>query len=281
MFNVQSVTKVVIFIGCIVAVYYFYRWLAGAGELKDGIVYSNTDTGLLAMSKNPTAFGDTVVPSLYAGGEFSISTWIYVTNWSINKGVNKTFLTLSGGGGTSQTMIMYLGQNVNKLGIRVSYDTPDYSGSGSKLDSTQMAKIMGGVTPYTDVAGDFKKCDIESVDLQRWVNITTVLSGRTLDVYIDGKLSRSCVLGGLFTVDGDKPTMVLGGPTGFGGYIGQTRAANYAYSPDQVYTNYLNGPTDMSWWTQLINSFPNYFAKCKMNPDVLSALPVTINVSSG
>jgi hypothetical protein len=176
---------------------------------------------------------------------------------------------LSGGGGTSQTMIMYLGQNVNKLGIRVS--------STKALDSTQFNSIIEGSTPYTDVAADFKMCDIETVDLQKWVNITAVLSGRTLDVYIDGKLSRSCVLEGTFTTDGDKTTVTLGGttpatdsrsgtitvPNGFGGYIGNTRAANYAYSPDQVYNTYLKGPTNDSIWSQLVSSLDIWSAKCE------------------
>jgi hypothetical protein len=100
-------------------------------------------------------------------------------------------------------------------------------------------------------------CDIESVDIQKWVNITAVLSGSNLDIYIDGKLSRSCVLGGLFKVDSGSPTLILGGANGFGGLIGKTRAANFAYSPDQVYKNYQDGPFNSSMFSNL--SFSNLF----------------------
>jgi hypothetical protein len=204
------------------------------------------------MSPTSTVFTTGAMPPLYGGGEFSISTWIYVTNWGINKGKNKVFLTLSGGANAFSTLVMYLGQNINKLGVRVTSDTTDAS---TTLDSSQMTLLRSGVTPYTDVASDFKKCDIESVDLQRWVNITAVLSGRTLDIYMDGKLSRSCVLNGVYKVDGDTSTLTLGGPSGFGGYIGQTRGANYAYSPDQVYLNYLNGPFNTSLLSQILGFF--------------------------
>jgi len=202
----------------------------------------------------PTVYSGKELPALYGGGEYSISTWVYITNWATNKLNNKIFLTLSGGGtgsGGFKTLVMYLGQNVNKLGVRISHDNVSSVGASNKLDSTQMQKIKDGITPYTDAAGDFKKCDIETIDLQRWVCITVTMSGRTTDIYIDGKLSRSCVMDSMFMVDSSIPTLEVGGPQGFSGYIGITRAANFAYSPDQVYRNYQKGPFSSSWATWL------------------------------
>ena len=257
-----------------VCLYYMYRWLYGSGDMVDTIIYDNTSSGMLAMSSKPSIFASNIVnspnvPPLYGGGEYSISTWIYVTNWGINSGKNKVFLTLSGGGGSYSTVVMYLGQNTNKLGVRTStgniITSTSPSGVAGNLDKTQMDKIANGIMPYSDVAGDFMKCDIEYVNLQRWVNITVVLSGRTQDIYIDGKLSRSCVLNGLFTVDGDQSTLVLGGPGGFGGYIGLTSAANFAYSPDQVYKKYQDGPFDNSLWNRLKNYFKNASVNVNLN----------------
>jgi len=48
-------------------------------------------------------------------------------------------------------------------------------------------------------------------------------------------------------VDANTPTLELGGADGFGGYIGKTRAANFAYSPDQVYKHYQSGPFESAW----------------------------------
>jgi hypothetical protein len=59
----------------------------------------------------------------------------------------------------------------------------------------------------------------------------------------------------MFKVDGDKPTVILGGLNGFGGLIGTTKVANFAYSPDQVYKNYQNGPLDTSIWTKIKGYF--------------------------
>jgi hypothetical protein len=233
-----------------VVLYYLYKWLTGSEESQDMVIYSNQGDGLVAIKEN--IFEKKYIPTIYGGGEYSISTWIYVNNWAANSGKNKVFLTLlsgSLGAGMIATVVMYLGQRQNKLGIRISHEGSEATAT---ITGEQLRAITDGVPPYTDVATDFKKCDIEQVDLQKWVNINLVMSGRTADVYIDGKLSRSCVLPGMFKVADPNSTMLmLGTPSGFGGYIGTTQAANFAYSPDQVYRIYQNGPVDNSFWAQL------------------------------
>jgi len=258
------VFKVAVFALIALALYYFYKWLNGSGELTDVVIYTNTTDGLPAYDlTKPTTFSpaNSDIPMLFEGGEYSFSTWIYINNWVVNKGYNKPFFSLSGGSGSFMTTVLYLGQNVPKLGIRTSVSDGTAGSSGLNLSNTELSKIRPltgngfGISPYTDAGGDFKLCDVESIDLQRWVNITVVLSGRTQDVYIDGKMSRSCVLPGMFKVGGDQPTIVLGGPYGFGGLIGTTKAANFAYSPDQVYKIYQNGPLDTSIWTKIKSYF--------------------------
>jgi len=230
------------------SMYQLYKWLGGGSDQKDYILYSSPGSGLPGKDTNAKIYTTPNVPGIYPGGEVSISTWVYVTNWGINPGKNKVILTLSGGAPAASgynTLVLYLGQNTNKLGVRVSYgDTTKLTlGSGG-----EMGKLINGTGIYSDSAIDptFKNGDIDDVPLQKWVNITAVLAGRTLDVYIDGKLSRSTVLPGMYLVDSDKPTVTLGGPDGFGGLIGQTRVANFAYAPDQVYKNYYSGPFDNS-----------------------------------
>ncbi|NBV77156.1 hypothetical protein EBR66_03275 [bacterium] len=89
-------------------------------------------------------------------------------------------------------------------------------------------------------------CDLPEVDLQRWTLITVVLNGRTIDVYLDGKLRRSCMASSYFRVD---PTGVRANITDFGGfdgYTGYTAVANYAMNPDEIYRAYLSGPNGLS-----------------------------------
>jgi len=240
----RIVILVVLAILMLISLYYLWKWLYGNSDMEDLIIYSSPSDGLPANDTKVTTFSGKQVPQIYPGGEYSISTWIYVTNWGIRKGYNKPFLILSGGAPEStgyMTLVMYLGQFTNKLGVRVSSDGAD-STSHTLTFTNSLTAIVAGQSPYTDASTDFKKCDIESIDLQKWVNIVAVLTGRSIDIYIDGKLSRTCLLDGLFKADGDVPTLRLGGPTGFGGIIGMTRAANFAYSPDRIYSYYQEGP---------------------------------------
>ena len=89
-------------------------------------------------------------------------------------------------------------------------------------------------------------CDLPEIDLQRWTMITVVLTGRTIDVYLDGKLSRSCVSSSFYKVDptGVKPVITDRG--GFDGYTANTAVANYAMNPDEIYRSYLSGPDGAS-----------------------------------
>jgi hypothetical protein len=86
-------------------------------------------------------------------------------------------------------------------------------------------------------------CDLPEIDMQRWTMITVVLTGRTIDVYIDGKLSRSCLGASYFKVDPTGVTPVITARGGFDGHTANVSVANYAMNPDEIYRNYLTGPT--------------------------------------
>jgi len=90
-------------------------------------------------------------------------------------------------------------------------------------------------------------CDIPEIDLQRWTMITTVLSGRTIDVYIDGKLSRSCINKSYYKVDPTGVKMKLVDRGGFDGYIGNTTVGSYSMNPDEIYRAYQSGPQGSSF----------------------------------
>ncbi len=241
-----------------IAVYYLYRFMQGSDEKQDMVVYSMAGRGLVGTKE--TVFDTNNIPTLYGGGEYSVSLWVYVNNWGLSKGKNKRILKIvSGGSAGYASLVIYMGQYVNKLGVRTSFESAT-SPTGNNLDATKLVNIDNGTTPFSDTATDFQKCDIETIDLQRWVNVTVVLSGRTVDVYIDGKLSRSCVNEGLFKVaDPNTAQIIVGAPSSsgssLGGYIGSIRAANFAYTPDTIYQIYQQGPRDESILSQIKSWF--------------------------
>jgi hypothetical protein len=118
--------------------------------------------------------------------------------------------------------------------------TPTASSYGFR---TLISSYNSGGATYTQN----DKCDIANgIEYQRWSLITVVGNGRTLDVYIDGKLSRSCVYKGYFSLgnSGGKGTATFGYGNGgnLKGFFSSGQFYNYALSPDQVWTNYQAGP---------------------------------------
>ena len=90
-------------------------------------------------------------------------------------------------------------------------------------------------------------CDLPEIDLQRWTMVTVIISGKIIDIYVDGKLTRSCATPSYFKVDPTKDVNIkICERGGFDGYIGNTSVANYSMNPDEIYRTYLSGPSGVS-----------------------------------
>ena len=87
-------------------------------------------------------------------------------------------------------------------------------------------------------------CDVKDIPLQKWVNICTVLNANVCEIYLDGKLVKSCVYEHTYKVD-IAPTLkyLQGTPPGFDGYFAQLQVNNTSSNPDDIYKTYLAGPT--------------------------------------
>jgi hypothetical protein len=83
-------------------------------------------------------------------------------------------------------------------------------------------------------------CVIDNVPIQKWTNVIVSMYGRTLDVYLDGKLVRTCVIPGVPRVDNNMDLNV----TPNGGFSGWTSAFKYwphASNPQEAYNIYKDG----------------------------------------
>jgi len=143
-----------------------------------------------------------------------------------------------------------------------SYDITDYDADDDteKINNTPGSGDKPGNLSKSSVVAMFKPmaaddslltapavCDIPSIDLQRWTMVTVVLSGKVIDVYIDGKLNRSCAAPSYFKVDPTKELEVrISDRGGFDGYLGNTMVGSYSMTPDEIYRTYLSGPNGAS-----------------------------------
>jgi hypothetical protein len=275
-------------LGGIVVLYFLYKFLYGTQSVQMTTLVKKD----IVANKTPGSLP--AAPSLFEGGEYSVSTWMYVNSYNINRNRRKHVLEI--GGSNFSTLLIALGAFKNTLLVRTHTQDADavYSGSDSSGNSTPSCVSSSGTTYQTpsadqasrsdgslkssEVAALFKPlmmddtmsdtspvCDMPEIEMQRWTLVTVVLSGRQIDVYLDGKLARSCITRSYFKVDPTGTSVKLlqkpqaDSEPGFDGYLSNVQVANYALNPADVYKIYASGPFGdsndvMKWTTSLFKS---------------------------
>lgn len=204
------------------------------------------------------------------GIEYTYSFWIFVRDWSKGLGYPKCIMYRSNGDVNNfevASPMFFLYPNENKLMIRVS------TYPGSNYDNTTYPDMMPLnsenlpiLNPYkwtTAQAGQLFNtnyvCDVSNIPIQKWVHITASLWNRTMDIYINGKLVRSCILPGVPVND---PThlsnIYVGTPNGTGntynGYIARFKYFNRSITPSECLNLYLAGPYGANWWFNTVKT---------------------------
>ena len=193
--------------------------------------------------------------SIETGGEYTFTTWIYIANWDYKAGQVKHVFSLASNGAPGNgrpdhvTMIGALYPNENKMMIRVFQDAttaanpPPNQGPDFTLKSN-LDQLFGGSLGMSSLNSTigFPICDIQDIDLQKWINLTVVVNGRVIDVYVDGKLARSCVTAGIPTVEKGDQYLTVGQFNGWGGSVSTTSVFGYALTPGRIYEIYQTGP---------------------------------------
>lgn len=177
--------------------------------------------------------------------EYMYNLWIYVAKWE--SGTPRCVFFRGNATTTSTDIIIqeaspsvWIYPDTNNLYIRtevVDDPSPNYPAN---------VQSCGGNNAATCVQ---KTCDVPNFPLQKWVNIGLVLYNRTLDVYINGKLARSCVISGIPKVSNGNLYVTLNGSsfTGFEGYLSRFRIYNHSVQPEEMYKLYLEGPYSGGW----------------------------------
>lgn len=237
--------KIVIFIVILVALYYLYYFLTGNSGLQGSVVLNSVKSA--SPSTAYTTTGD-ALPAVYEGGELSLNTWIYINDYSVNRGQNKHVISL--GGSNFLTCLLYLGPYKNTLSVRVqtnaasnrkpSSDSPKTSDVDLRVSTVD--SLFGTLQVESSLLDPNTPCDISTLELQKWVQVTVVLNNKTCDVYIDGKLTRSCVLPSFYRLDKTNTKLSVCDYNGFGGYVSNVSAYNYALNPEQIWNLYMTGP---------------------------------------
>ena len=118
-------------------------------------------------------------------------------------------------------------------------------------------RIKPSMNPYENksLLNPLKNCDIINIPLQRWVNVILSMHNKTLDVYINGKLKRSCTYKGVPKLN--KEDLHITDQGGFNGEISEFKYYNKALNPDEVYSIYNAGYKAISIYDKLAGLKPN------------------------
>ncbi len=267
----RLIPVLIVFLG-LVGLYYLYQYLFGPKTATEYPLISKSRSAQIDPGQ-PIVITSDKLPTIYEGGEFTVSAWIYITNWSYRAGFNKSILSV--GGPNFDTIRIYLGGNKPKLSVRLQTrdstgtNNAAPSGAGSttatplgasdvpieSLDKGTQNAVFNILQTDSGLLDGSPLCDLPEIDLQRWVNITVAVNGKTVDVYMDGKLARSCVLPSFYKVDAGGYSAYLLSYGGFGGQISTTSMFDTALNPEQVYKNYMAGPEPITNIGQWFSSF--------------------------
>jgi len=164
------------------------------------------------------------LPKSSIGKEFSFSFWINVEDWGHNFNKPKHVFHIGDADAKSVCPGVWLYPKTNNIMVRV-----DTHGNNKQMNPNKDQSLIKKELP----------CDITNIPVQRWVHIAIILINRTIDVYINGKLTRSCLLESVPKLnDGN---LYINQDGGYDGSISDLLYSNQAMSPNDIYSLYLSG----------------------------------------
>lgn len=223
----------------VVVIYYLWQVIQDYRDTRGNEPWLVKDTKMGRSSKIiPSAMIPFSNDGQY-GIEFTYMFWIYISNWEYQSGKYKHIFHKGNHGG----------KPLQAPGVWLY------------PDQNRMLFVMNTFSAVDE------QCSIGNLPIGKWFHVAVVLINRNLDVYINGKLKRRCLLRGLPRQNyGDLYINSLGG---FDGFLSRFRYYNYAVPYYKIERAFEEGPSDAPcegvglavppylssrWWFQ--NKFP-------------------------
>jgi hypothetical protein len=97
-------------------------------------------------------------------------------------------------------------------------------------------------------------CILHNIPIQKWFHFSMCVYDRTMDVYLDGKLVKTCLLPGVPNINNNADVLV----TPNGGFDGWTSKFQYypkSLNPQEVYNLYVQGYGGGNVFSNLFSSY--------------------------
>ena len=226
--------NVIIVVVLVIVLYLLYLWL-----------FTDTSTTQLFSVQNGKSYLELPAKDLPGGGlsgDYSYSFWMYVSNYNYRYGSDKAVLVRKGTEKGNYFPYVGLAGSTNDLEVKVSYK-------------------QGQTTTV-------HPCNVNDIPLQKWIHIVVTVVGRTVDIYLDGKLVKTCVLPGLPDLtDNDQAAihinplnpenneMGVDGEKGFAGHLSKMEYYGRGLNPREVYERYRSGFSDTGAGGETLSKF--------------------------
>ena len=235
----MSALSIVITVVVLVLIFMLLRYVFADPYTLQSMQSGQTTSTISASS---LATNGSNVPS----SNFAYSVWFYINDWNYRYGEPKVIFgrmgaqssstggSIPGVSGLDPCPAVVLGAVENNIAVSLGC----YPGADEEPTTTG-----GNTVVHT--------CTVANIPIQRWVNLVLSVYGRTMDLYIDGKLVRTCLLPGVASVNNNSNIYV----TPAGGFDGWTSKLQYypnSINPQEAWNIYSQG---YSSWSSMFNAY--------------------------
>ena len=206
-----------------------YNWLRRRQGLEPisltGGEGSGDKTPTPVDGKTKTTISGGELPST-GSGDHGVQFWMFIKDWDYKFGQTKDVLKrVSSKDASVVAPRVTLSPSENTLDVALSL----FPRSG------QTGPAVSGVS----AAGDVQTCSVENVPLQSWFSVSITVFQRNMDIFINGRLVKSCVLQGVPRIAvGD---LILADNGGFSGSICNVNTYSKMLSPADAQAFYAAG----------------------------------------
>ena len=233
----MKVAGILFTIAIIVLIYLVIRYFFKETTALTSLIDANVMTTINATSLTQNTTGN--------ANNFAYSIWFYVQDWNYrygerkvifgrmnNKSTSETNSSVPGINGFDPSPLVFLEKMENNIVIAL----------GCYPSAEQIANNYqdGTMNSATSVRSQLHLCQVANVPIQRWVNLLVSVYGRTLDVYMDGKLVKTCLLPGIAMVNQNSNVYLTPGG-GFNGYTSKLQYFPHPINPQQAWNIYSAG----------------------------------------
>lgn len=211
-------TRIVYVLIVFVIIYYLLSWFLETSVKLTGVRSGKTMEEIEASK------------TITKKSNFAYSIWFNIADWSgegeygrtkqlFQKGRQVAVEPMSNSGQTNGVLInTYFKKYENNLVIQIAYNTPTVSG---------------------DI--NYHDCEIFNIPLQKWVNIIISLNTKVLDVYMNGKLVKTCIMPRPPNLGNSTEKVFLTPNNGFSGETANFRFFSDSLNPQEAWNVYKSG----------------------------------------